>query len=68
MILTKESKKKLKTFPKFPNTGCLNEVLQAARFKCKIKVTPENQPQNMKNETSNDQDECQSKTCLSTID
>jgi hypothetical protein len=32
MVLTKESIKKLKTFPEFPNTGGLNVVLQATRF------------------------------------
>jgi hypothetical protein len=32
MDLTKESIKKLKTFPEFPNTGGLNVVLQATRF------------------------------------
>jgi hypothetical protein len=32
MVLTKESIKKLKTFPEFPNTGGLNVILQATRF------------------------------------
>lgn len=33
MILTKESKEKLKTFLEFPNTGRMYEVLKAAKYK-----------------------------------
>jgi len=38
MILTKERKKKLKTFLEFPNAGCMYEVLKTAKYKTIIKT------------------------------